>query len=61
MFFVSKRKYNELLKQKEDFEKLNNQLTKCNDALLVYVKELKKQRDMWRERAEEENRQVEVE
>lgn len=89
MFFVSKKKYNELLKQKEDFERiamnavtqngrlldewdaaikemksiqeLNHQLVNHNDVLLAYTKELEKQRDMWRERAVEENLRAEVE
>lgn len=37
------------------------ELAKSNDVLLAYTKELEKQRDMWRERAEEENKQAEVE
>ena len=88
MWFVSKKKYNELLKQKEDFERiasnavaqngrlldewkrvleemkdiqeLNHQLVEHNDVLVAYTKELEKQRDTWRERAEEENRQAEI-
>lgn len=88
MFFVSKKKYNELLEQKKDFERiatnavaqnsrlldewgaaieekknlreLNLRLIERNEGLLTRVKELEKERDMWRERAEEENRQAEI-
>jgi hypothetical protein len=88
MWFVSKKKYNALLEQKKDFERiatnaisqngrlldgwdaaikemkeiqeLNHKLAKHNDVLLAYTKELEKERDMWRERAEEENRQAET-
>ena len=88
MWFVSKKKYNELLEQKKEFERiatnavaqngrlldewdtaikemkeiqeLNHQLVKHNDVLLAYSKDLEKQRDIWRERAEEENRQAEI-
>ena len=86
--WISKRKYNALLEQKNDFERiagnavaqngrlldqwheaieemksiqeLNHQLVRHNDELVARVKELEKQRDMWRERAEEENKQAEI-
>lgn len=44
----------------EGIQALNRQLVRHNDELLARVKELEKQRDMWRERAEEENKQAET-
>jgi methionyl-tRNA formyltransferase len=88
MWFVSKKKYNEMvaerdkwdgiaaraiehngrllaqvdkaIKEMEEIQELNHRLVSHNDELLTCVKELEKQRDMWRARAEEENRQAET-
>lgn len=48
------------IKEMKEIQELNHQLVKHNDVLLAYAKELEKERDMWRERAEEENRQAET-
>jgi 16S rRNA U1498 N3-methylase RsmE len=48
------------IKEMKEIQELNHQLVEHNDVLLAYTKELEKQRDMWRERAEEENRQAET-
>lgn len=50
----------EAIKEMKEIQELNHQLVEHNDVLVAYVKELEKQRDMWRERAEEENRQAET-
>lgn len=88
MWFVSKKKYDALLEQKSDFERIatnavaqngrlldewdaaikemkelqefNHRLVARNEDMLAQIEELEKQRDMWRERAEEENRQAEI-
>ena len=86
--WISKKKYNELIAQKDNYERiasetillngrvidsnarileemksiqeLNHGLQQRNDELIARVKELEEQRDTWRERAIEENRQVEI-
>ena len=86
--WISKKKYNELIKQKDNYERiasetirlnasvidsngrvleemkgmqeLNHRLQQRNDELVARAKELEEQRDLWRERAIEENRQVEI-
>lgn len=86
--WISKKKYNELIEQKEDFERiasetiqlngrvidsnkrmleemkdiqnLNYSIQQRNEELLARCEELERERDMWRERAEEENRQAEI-
>ena len=51
----------EAIKEMKEIQELNHQLVKSNDVLLAYTKQLEKQRDMWRERAVEENLRAEVE
>ena len=86
--WISKKKYNELIEQRDNYERiasetiqlngrvidsnerileemkgvqeLNHHLQQRNEELLARVKELEKQCDMWRERAEEENRQAKI-
>ena len=51
----------EAIKEMKEIQELNHQLVKSNEVLLAYTKQLEKQRDMWRERAVEENLRAEVE
>ena len=88
MFFVSKKKYNEMvaerdkwdgiaseavaqngrllvqideaIKEMKEIQELNHRLVRHNDELLTHCQELEKQREMWRDRAVEENRQAEI-
>ena len=88
MFFVSKKKYNEMKKSRdrwktladrwmshtedanklaEEWEKMavscqedNKRLIAHEEEMLAALKKMENQRDMWRERAEEENRQAEI-
>lgn len=86
--FISKKKYNELIAEKDNFERIasetiqlngrvidnneriikqmedvqefNHCLQQRNEELLAHIEELEQERNMWRERAEEENRQAEM-
>lgn len=88
MWFVSKKKYNEMVAAKEKQEaiaekaihlnervisnnerilqemksaqELNHRLQQKNEELVARCRELEKERDMWRKRAEEESAQAEV-
>lgn len=88
MWFVSKKKYNALMKERDEWKQLsesfldsaeqfqkradewrdiavscqedNKRIIAHEEEMLVAFKQLEKQRDMWRERAEEENRHAET-
>ena len=47
------------IEEMKSIQELKLPLAERNEGLLARVKELEKERDMWRERAEEENRQAE--